>query len=95
MKEINTLKECSQIKVKLVDRPTDLCDGKFARIWVNCDMLLLGEAIARDISSFAINYSIQTTKVDSNRWPVVLEPYYHIIIQIKKGLEYSVARPNM
>ena len=58
-------------------------------------MLLLGEAIARDIFSFVINYSIQTTKVDSNRWPVVLEPYYHIIIQLKKGLEYSVARPNM
>ena len=56
-------------------------------------MLLLGEAIARDISSFAINHSIQTTKVDSNRWPVVLEPYYHIIIQMKKGLEYSVTRP--
>ena len=32
MKEINTLKEYSQIKVKLVDRPTDLCDGKFVRI---------------------------------------------------------------
>ena len=32
MKEIDTLRACSQIKVKLVDRSTDLCDGKFARI---------------------------------------------------------------
>ena len=56
-------------------------------------MLLLGEAIAQDISGFAINNSIQTTKVDRNRWPLVLEPYYHITIQMKKGLEYSVTRP--